>query len=124
MGMEFKLIKEGMPTRPDVTVFHVSGWLDAQSEGRLVEAVQQAKAQGAAYAVLDLRDLDTITSAGIRAIQRANQILAPAAATGTAARVKLCNTQPRVYAVLSVTDILAAVPTYEGLDIAVAACRQ
>ncbi len=124
VGTEFELKKDSPSGRPDVAVFHPSGWLDAQSEGQLVDAVQQAKAEGAAYVVLDLREVDTITSAGIRAIQKANQILSGTGATGQAARVKLCNTPPRIYEVLSMVGLLQAVPTYEGVDIAIAACQK
>lgn len=123
MGIEFKIKKVEAPSRKDVAVFQISGWLDAQNEAPLVEAVRGAKAAGAAYVVLDLHELDTITSAGIRAIQASNQILAAAGETGRAARVKLCNATPRIYEVLSMMGLLQAVPTYESVDIAIAACK-
>ena len=77
MGLEFKLTQEQPEGNPNIVVFHIAGWLDAQSEARLVEAVQKATAAGAEYVLLDLRDLDTITSAGIRAMQKSYQILTP-----------------------------------------------
>lgn len=123
MGIEFKITKGTAPNRSDVAVFHVSGWLDAQNEASLVDAVTQAKKAGAAYAVLDLQDLDTITSAGIRAVQTSNQVLAAAGESGRSARVKLCNASPRIYEVLSMMGLLQAVPTYESVDIAIAACK-
>ncbi len=123
MGVDFSFNREVAPNRSDVIVFHLSGWLDARNEASLVEAVQGAKAEGAAYVVLDLREVDTITSAGIRAMQKANQVLGTAGAVGRAARVKLCNTPPRVYEVLSMTGLLQAVPTYEAVDIAIASCH-
>ncbi len=123
MGIEFKLTRRETPDRPEVAVFGISGWLDAQTESRLVDAVREAKGRGAAYAVLDLREVDTITSAGIRAIQQANQILAGAGETGSAARLKLCNASPRAYEVLSIVGLLHAVPTYESVEIAIAACK-
>ncbi len=123
MGIEFKITKMEPAARKDVAVFQISGWLDAQNEARLVDAVREARAAGAIYAVLDLRDLDTITSAGIRAIQASNQLLASAGESGRLARVKLCNASPRIYEVLSMMGLLQAVPTYESVDIAVAACK-
>ncbi len=122
MSVAFKLTQEKPPDRPNVLVMHVSGWLDAQTENRLADAVQQAYAAGAEYVVLDLHEVDMITSAGIRAIHRANRILGPG--TGNQARLKLCNTPPRAYEVLKITGLLQAVPTYEGVDIAIAACHE
>lgn len=118
MGVEFKIVREKPEDRPDVAVFRLAGWLDTQSEERLVEAVQQAKDEGAAYVLLDFRALDTITSAGVRALQRSYQILTPRAEAGKPGRLKLCNTPPQIYQVLSVTGMLINIPTYESQDIA------
>ena len=119
MGVEFKLTKEQPAGKPDIAVLHLTGWLDAMSEGRLLEAVQQARDQGARYVLLDLGDVDTITSAGIRAIQRSYQILTPKGAGQGAAYLKLCNAPPQIYQVLSVTGLLMQVPVYESQDIAI-----
>ena len=119
MGVEFQLTQEKPEGNPQIVVFHLAGWLDAQNEGRLVEAVQKAVAAGAAYVLLDLRDLDTITSAGIRAIQKSFQILTPKGTDQQIRRLKLCNASPRIYEVLNVTGLLTQVPVYESQDIAV-----
>ena len=50
----------------------MQGWLDAHSEAQLVEAVQEAMRTGAAYVLIDLAGVSTITGAGIRAIQRSS----------------------------------------------------
>ena len=120
MGADFKLSREQPQGRPNVTVFHLGGWLDAQSEKQVVDAVQQAKNEGAAYVLLDLREVDTITSAGIRAIQRAFQILTPREEAGKVVRLKLCNAPAPVYQVLSITGILLNVPMYESAEDAIA----
>ncbi len=120
MGMDFKLSREQPQGRPDVTVVHLAGWLDAQSEKQVVDAVQQAKNEGAHYVLLDLRDVDTITSAGIRAIQRAFQILTPKEEAGKVVRLKLCNAPAPVYRVLNMTGMLINVPMYESADDALA----
>jgi anti-anti-sigma factor len=119
MGLEFKLTQEQPEGKPELAVFHLAGWLDAQSEGRLVEAVQKATAAGAEYVLLDLRDLDTVTSAGIRAMQKSYQILTPRGADPKMRRLKLCNAPPQIYQVLSMTGLLIQVPVYESQDIAV-----
>lgn len=118
MGIDFKLSKEYPQGRPDVAVFHLGGWLDAQSEKRLVEAVQHAKDEGAQYVLFELSGMDTITSAGIRALQQAYRILTPKGESTGVVRLKLCNAPPQIYQVLSMTGILVNIPTYEGIDIA------
>ena len=119
MGAEFKLTKEQAPGKPNITVFYISGWLDRQSEGPFVEAVQKAKDEGAEYILLDMRDMDTITSAGVRALQRAYQILTPRDQPSKVARLKLCNAPAQIYQVLGVTGFLLNVPMYENAEDAV-----
>lgn len=119
MGADFKLTQEQPQRRVDVAVFHLGGWLDAQSEGQLVEAVQKAKNAGAKYVLLELRDMDTITSAGIRAMQKAYQILTPKEEAYRIAHLKLCNAPAQIYQVLGITGFLSNVPMYESMEDAV-----
>ena len=118
MGAEFGITKEIPQGKPNVAVLRVNGWLDAHSEGQLVEAVQKAKAAGAEYVLIDLGGVSTITSAGIRAIQRSLGTMTPKGET-VLGRLKLCNAPPPVYEVLSITGILLSMPMYEGEDIAI-----
>jgi len=118
MGLEFKLTKEVPQGKPDVAVMHLEGWLDAQSEGALVEAVQKAKDEGAKYVLLELSGVGTITSAGIRAIQKSFSIMTQKGET-VIGRLKLCNASPQIYEVLSITGMLVSVPMYESPDIAI-----
>ena len=53
-----------------VTVFHLRGWLDAQSENDFVKWADEAYEKGTRHLLLDLSELDTLTSAGMRAIQK------------------------------------------------------
>jgi anti-anti-sigma factor len=119
MGVEFKLQKEQPAGRSGIVVLHLAGWLDAQSEARLVEAVQGAREGGATYVLLDLSEVDTITSAGIRAIQKSYQLLTPRAAHSETRFLKLCNAAPQIYQVLNITGLLTQVPVYESQDIAI-----
>lgn len=123
MGVEFKLNKETPPGRPDVAVFHLQGWLDAQSEETLVSAVRAAWDEGAKYVVLDLAGISTITSAGIRGIQKSFGIVTPKGGT-MIGRLKLCHASPQVYQVLSITGLLISTPMYESVDIAVDSCAR
>ncbi len=119
MGADFKMSKEQPQDRPDVAMFHISGWLDAQSEQQFVDTVKAAKDAGAQYVVVDMSDLDTITSAGIRAIHKAYLMLTPKGEAGTASHLKLCNAPAPVYQVLSITGLLMNIPMYESAGDAV-----
>jgi anti-anti-sigma factor len=118
MAEEFSITTEIPQGKPNVSVLHVKGWLDAHSEGALVEAVQKARADGAEYVLIDLAGVTTITSAGIRAIQKCFGILTPRGET-VLGRLKLCCAAPPVYEVLSITGVLISVPMFESVDIAV-----
>ncbi len=119
MGADFKITREQPKGKSNVAVLHVSGWLDAQSEQKLVDVVQQAKDEGVEYVLVDMRDTETITSAGIRALQRAYKILTPKADANKIARLKLCNAPAQVYQVLGITGLLINVPMYESAEDAV-----
>ena len=119
MGADFKIVKEQPAGRNNVVVYHLAGWLDAQSEQQVVNAIQQAKDDGKDFVLLDLKDVDTITSAGIRAMQKGFQLLTPKADTYKVAHLKLCNAPAQIYQVLSITGILMNVPMFENQDDAV-----
>ncbi len=119
MGADFKMVKEVPEGKPNVAVFHLGGWLDAQSEGQLVEAVQKAKDEGAQYVLLDLKEMDTITSAGIRAMQKCYQMLTPREDAYRVPHLKLCSAPPHIYQVLGITGFLVNVPMYEAVSDAV-----
>ncbi len=120
MGAEFKMTREQPEGKPNIVVFNMGGWLDMHSEKQFVEAVQKAKDDGAEYVLLDMRDMDTLTSAGIRAMQKAYQILTPRNEAYKVARLKLCNAPPQIYQVLGITGFLVNVPMYESRDDAIA----
>jgi len=85
MAVEFKLTRKVPQDRPNVAVLHLSGWLDAQAEDQLVAAVQKARDMGAEYVLLELGGITTITSAGIRGIQKSFAIMTPKAGRSPAA---------------------------------------
>lgn len=97
------------------TVFHLRGWLDAQSEVQFQKAAQEAYSAGVRFLVLDLAEVDTLTSAGMRAIQRVYMQF-----TGSQknAGMKLCSAPPQVYHVLGLTGFLQSMPMYENLQAA------
>lgn len=96
----------------------MGGWLDAQSEEQLLQAAREAYDGGARYLLIDMRDLDTLTSAGMRAIQKVYQMYTPKEEQFKVARLKLCNAPPQIYNVLGITGFLQNIPMYESLEAA------
>jgi anti-anti-sigma factor len=116
MGADLKITPEHVQGRENVMVLHLGGWLDALGEKQFLAAIQNAKDQGADRILLELSEMDTITSAGIRAMQQAYQILTPKDAALKNSRLKLCNAPPQIYHVLASIGFLMDVPMYESMD--------
>ncbi len=119
MSADLKVASERAPGRENIMIIHVSGWLDAHGEGQFVAAVQKASDEGAKYVLLELSEMDTITSAGIRAMQKAYQILTPRDEAFKIPHLKLCNAPAQIYQVLGITGFLVNVPMYESMEDAI-----
>jgi anti-anti-sigma factor len=120
MGADLKITPEQVQGKVPVTIFHLRGWLDAQSEGQLVDTARNAFDQGARFLLLDLSELDTMTSAGIRAVQRVFQMFTPKDEAFKVSHLKLASAPPQIYHVLGITGFLQNVPMYESVQDAVA----
>src|SRR6266498_3144908 len=118
MNSEFRISSQQLQVDVPVTVFHVRGWLDAQSEEQLLEAARTAHDGGARYLLVDMSDLDTLTSAGMRALQKVYQVFTPKEGHAEKAHLKLCNAPPQIYNVLGITGFLQNIPMYESRDAA------
>ncbi len=113
MDITLKITKEQIQGKVPVTVFRLRGWLDAQNEEALLAAARDAYDEGSRFLLLDLSEVDTLTSAGMRAIQKVYRVFTPAEEHFKVARVKLCNAPPQVYHVLGITGFLQNIPNYE-----------
>jgi anti-anti-sigma factor len=120
MNSDLNITSEQMQADVAVMVFRIRGWLDAQSEEQLLEAARTAYDGGARYLLIDMTDLDTITSAGIRALQKLYQMFTPKEDRFKIAHLKLCNAPPQIYNVLGITGFLQNIPMYENLEDAIA----
>lgn len=118
MNSDLKISSESIQVDVPVTVFHLRGWLDAQSEEQLLEAARVAYDGGARYLLIDMSDLDTLTSAGMRALQKVYQIFTPKEDQFKVAHLKLCNAPPQIYNVLGITGFLQNIPMYESQEAA------
>jgi anti-anti-sigma factor len=113
MDITLNITQEQAQVRVPVTIFHLQGWLDAQSEEQLLAAAREAYDGGARYLLLDLARVDTLTSAGMRAMQKVYKLFTPSNEQFKVARLKLCNAPPEVYHVLGITGFLQNIPNYE-----------
>jgi anti-anti-sigma factor len=118
MNSDLRISSEQMQADVPVTVLHLRGWLDAQSEGQLLEAARNSYDGGARYLLIDMSELDTLTSAGMRALQKCFQIFTPKEDQFKLAHLKLCNAPPQIYNVLGITGFLQNIPMYESLEAA------
>ncbi|HVN16595.1 MAG TPA: STAS domain-containing protein [Anaerolineales bacterium] len=107
-------IQAGVP----VMVFHLHGWLDGQSEEQLLARANEEFQKGSRFLLLDLAELATLTSAGMRAIQKVYKLYTPPEEHFKVAHVKLCNAPPQIYHVLGITGFLQNLPMYESLQAA------
>lgn len=115
MNSDLKIQSEQMQADVPVTVFHIRGWLDAQGEAQLLESAREAHEGGAEYLLIDMSDLHTLTSAGMRALQKVYQIFTPKDDNFRVAHLKLCNAPPQIYNVLGITGFLQNIPMYESM---------
>jgi anti-anti-sigma factor len=120
MNTDFKITSEQIQRqgKDPVTVFHLRGWMDAQSEDQLFTAAREAYASGMHYLILDMAEVDMLTSAGMRTIQKVYKLFTPPDQNAKTAHMKLCNASPPVYHVLGVTGFLQTMPMYESLQAA------
>jgi anti-anti-sigma factor len=118
MDSDLRITSEQVQVDVPVTVFHVRGWLDAQSEEQLMNAARGAYDGGARFLLINLQELDTITSAGIRALHKLYNLYTPKEDRFKIAHLKLCNAPPQIYNVLGITGFLQNIPMYESQNAA------
>jgi anti-anti-sigma factor len=116
MNSDLRISIDQVQAEVPVTVFHLRGWLDAQSEDQVLEAARTSHDAGARYLLIDMSELDTLTSAGMRALQKVYQIFTPKEDQFKVAHLKLCNAPPQIYNVLGITGFLQNIPMYESTD--------
>lgn len=119
MNSDLKITTEEVQADVPVTVFELRGWLDALSEEQLLDAARMAYDGGARYLLIDMSELDTLTSAGMRALQKVYQVFTPKEDHFKIAHLKLCSAPPQIYNVLGITGFLHNIPMYESRDAAI-----
>ena len=111
--------------QPNVTIFHLSGMLDAASEDALFEKASQIFDRGVHYLLLDMANLTHISSAGLRALHNIFKKCTPEEEFEAARKsgepykspyFKLAAASSEVYYVLNLAGFLHKIPFYPSVD--------
>ena len=111
----------------NVSILHLAGRLDGQSENELTKSAQAEYDAGARFLLLDLSKLDMLTSAGLRAFHGIYKLFTPRAEIEEWAGkhpdepyksmyFKLAGTTPEIYYVLNVAGFLHNIPIFADLN--------
>lgn len=111
-----KITSEDVQVKVPVTVFYLSGWLDAQSEEQFVKVASESYDAGARFLLVDMTDLNALTSAGMRALQKVYKLYTPAEDRFKVAHLKLCNASPQIHNVLGITGFLQNIPMHDSVE--------
>ena len=118
-------------TEGKVLVMHLRGMLDGQSHDALYDAARAEHDAGARFLVIDLHDLEVITSAGLGALHNIYKLFTPKAEIEAwekekhgepykSAYFKLAAAPSNIYYVLNIAGFLSNIPVYPDLPSALA----
>jgi hypothetical protein len=112
-----------------IAVLHLSGHLHGDTESQLMTQVRQLHQEGARYLLLDLSEVEILTSAGLRAIHNSFILFTPPddvavinernAEPYKSPYFKLACPNPNIYYVLNIAGFLHNIPIYNDMDEAV-----
>jgi anti-anti-sigma regulatory factor len=112
-----------------VTILHLSGHLHGTTERDLLDRARQAQEDGAKYLLLDLSEVEVLTSAGLRAIHNIFNMFTPKTDRDVIRQhgdepykspyFKLVCPNPDVYYVLNIAGFLQNILIYNNMDEAV-----
>jgi anti-anti-sigma factor len=112
-----------------ITVLHLSGHLHGDTERHFMQQVRQLHQEGARHLLLDLSEVEVLTSAGLRAIHNSFLLFTPHSDVDVinehqdepykSPYFKLICPNPNIYYVLNIAGFLQNIPIYNDLDEAV-----
>jgi anti-anti-sigma factor len=112
-----------------VTILHLDGHLHGETEHALVDHAKQALEDGSRYLLLDLSDLQVLTSAGLRAIHNIFNLFTPQDDHTVIHQhgddpykspyFKLVCPNPHIYYVLNIAGFLQNILIFNDMDEAV-----
>jgi anti-anti-sigma factor len=119
MDTTLKIITEQVQGNVHITVLHLRGWLDMNSEELLTSSARTCYEEGSRFLLIDLAGVVTLTSAGIRAMQKVYKLFTPVEERSKMTRVKLCNAPPQVHSILGITGFLLTIQNYDAIQEAI-----
>ena len=112
-----------------VTVLHLSGHLHGDTERQFMQQVRQLHQEGARHLLLDLSEVEVLTSAGLRAIHNSFLLFTPRRDADVIKEhqdepykspyFKLICPNPNIYYVLNIAGFLQNIPIYNDVNEAV-----
>jgi len=128
---DLKITSSQEQARVLVTVFHLQGRLNMSNVDELIEKARQAYKDGMRYLLIDLKEVESITSAGLSAILSIYKMLipkggskvkdkTPAGEPSRSSYLKLVNPSPQVYYVLDIAGFLDSIAIYDNIEDALA----
>ncbi len=109
-----------------VTILHLSGHLHGNTEPELLDRARQAQEDGSKYLLLDLSDVEVLTSAGLRAIHNIFNLFTPQSDANIIRQhgkepykspyFKLVCPNPNLYYILNIAGFLQNIPIYNDMD--------
>jgi len=109
-----------------VTILHLSGHLHGNTEQELLDRARQAQEDGSKYLLLDLSNVEVLTSAGLRAIHNIFNLFTPQSDMKIIHQhgeepykspyFKLVCPNPEVYYVLNIAGFLQNILIYNNMD--------
>ena len=109
-----------------VTILHLSGHLHGNTESELLDRARQAQEDGSKYLLLDLSEVQVLTSAGLRAIHNIFNMFTPQTDRAVIKQhgdepykspyLKLVCPNPDVYYVLNIAGCLQNILIYNNME--------
>ena len=119
METTLTITREEIEANNPITVLHLQGWLDAKGEENLLAAARAAYSEGARFMILDLAGVETLTSAGMRAMHKVYKLYTPTEERMKRLRVSICNAPVQVNNILGITGFLLNIPSYRNMQLAI-----
>jgi ABC-type transporter Mla MlaB component len=111
------------------TILYLSGHLHGNTEKDLLDRARQAQEDGSKYLLLDLSQVEVLTSAGLRAIHTIFNLFTPQSDRELIRQhgdepykspyFKLVCPNPNIYYVLNIAGFLQNIPIYNDMDEAI-----
>jgi anti-anti-sigma factor len=109
-----------------VTILHLKGHLHGNTEAQLLDRARQALEDGAKHLLLDLSEVEVLTSAGLRAIHNIFNLFTPQSDREAIRQhgeepykspyFKLVCPNPNIYYVLNIAGFLQNILIYSNLE--------